>query len=170
MSLKWKEVAELIGLVAILTGMYFVYAEIQQSSTIARAELSSANFQRMAELRDKLLDAEFSDLYQKGVRSPSDLNESERDVLGGYFMSLLWVLIFEKQNYDLGIFAEYDQMARFVTRQYFVRGYGRAFWNVAKNQFDVDIAAVVNEELAKIDGAGDPPDLHLKLLREIEAL
>ncbi len=170
MSLKWKEIAELVGLVAILSGMYFVYAEIQQSSTIARAELSGANFQRMAELRDKLLDSEFSNLYQKGVRSPSDLSESERDVLHVFFRSLLWVLIFEKQNYDLGIFAEYDQMARTVARRYFVRGYGRAFWNAAKNRFIADIAAVVNEELAKIDGAGESPDFDAEILREIEAL
>jgi hypothetical protein len=170
MSLKWKEIAELVGLAAILSGMYFVYAEIQQNGVIARAELSSESFQRMAELRDKLLDSEFSDLYQKGVLSPESLSKSERHVLRAYFESLLWVLGSEYQNHSLGIFAEYDGMARLVTRQHFVRGYGRAFWNAAKLRFNPDIVAVVNEELAKIDAAGGYVDLDLEILQQIEAL
>ena len=169
-ALKWKEVAELVGLIAILSGMFLVYEEIRQNSAIARAELSSANFQRMAELRDELLDEEFSALYQKGVQSPETLDTSERQVLREYFNSFIWVLAFEYQNYNLGIFAEYDQMARIVARQQFARGFGRAYWNAAKNRFNPDIVAVVDEELARFDGAGDLPLLDQEILRQIEAL
>lgn len=168
--MKWKEVLEVVGLVAILSGMYFVYAEIKQNGTIARAELSSDSLQRMGELRDKLLDPEFSALYQKGFKSPSDLSESERDVLSGFFRSLIWVLYFEYQNYNLGIFAEYDQMARTVTRQYFASGYGRAYWRAVENRIGADIAAVVNEELSKIDAGGNLPVSDLEILQEIDAL
>ncbi len=124
----------------------------------------------MGELRDKLLDPDFSALYQKGVKSPSELSEPERDMLSGYFRSLIWVMYFEYQNYNLGIFAEYDQMARTVTRQYFASGYGRAYWRAVENRIDADIAAVVNEELSKIDAGGNLPVYDLEMLQEIEAL
>lgn len=168
--MKLKEALEVVGLVAILSGMYFVYAEIKQNGTIARAELSSDSIQRLSELRDKLLDPEFSALYQKGFKSPSDLSESERDMLRAYFRSLIWILYFEYQNYNLGIFAEYDQMARTVTRQFFASGYGRAYWRAVENRITADIAAVVNEELSKIDAGGNLPVSDLEIVQEIGAL
>ena len=170
MSLKWKEIAELTGLVAILVGMFFVYTEIQQNSTIARAELSAANFQRLAELRDKLLDTEFSDMYEKGVRTPEALNASERQVLKQYYGSFIWVLVAEYQNYNLGIFAEYDQMGRILARQQFHRGYGRAYWNAVKDRLDPNVANVVNQELANIDAGNAEADIDQEILRQIEAL
>jgi hypothetical protein len=170
MSLNWKEIAELVGLTAILAGMYLVYEEIQQNSTIARAELSSANFQRMAELRDDLLDPTFSDLYQKGVQSPETLKQSERQLLVNYYGSFIWVLVSEYQNYNLGIFAEYDQMARIVARQQFSRGFGRAYWNAVRNGINPDIVSNVDEELDRIDSLRELPDLDQEIVRQIEAL
>ncbi len=148
-SLKWKEIAELIGLVAILAGIYLVYAEIQQNVTIARAEMAVYNNDKLDQIGRQLLDPEFSVLYLKGSKNPAELNESERQMLNAYYESLFNVMAYEFHNHRLGIFVEYAALPRQVARRYFVDGYGRAYWNVRKDTFIPDVVAIVEEELSK---------------------
>ncbi len=46
-----KESVEFLALLAILLGLYFVYAEIRLSRIIARAELNSITFQSLIDQR-----------------------------------------------------------------------------------------------------------------------
>jgi len=169
-SSKWKELAELVGMAAILTGIYFVYAEIQQNSVIARAELSATTMQRLNEISDRLLDSEFSALYLKGRHTPTDLNETERQQLNAFFAGLISVMAFEYRNYNLGLFAEYDQVPRFVARQYLSRGYGRVWWNVVRKRMNPDIANVVDRELSKSVTSWDWNQLDAEIVDELETM
>jgi len=165
-SLKWKEIAELLGLAAILSGMYFVYTEIQQNRTISRVEMNSVNRGRLDEIRVRVLEPEFSVLYLKGAQTPTDLNESERQMLNAHFESLFTVMSSEFHNHRLGIFDEYANLQRWIAQQYFVRGYGRAYWNVRKKTFIPEVVAIVDEELSKIDSA-PPSDFDEEILKQL---
>ena len=39
--MKWKNIIDYVGILAILIGLFFVYKELELSSTIARAQMSA---------------------------------------------------------------------------------------------------------------------------------
>jgi len=151
--LKWNEIAELVGLAAILSGIFFVYAEIRQNGTIAQAELNFANRGKLDDISSRVLDPKFSALYLKGIHNPSELNETERQSLNAHFESLLLVLSIEYHNTRVGVFNEYEILPRQIAREYFSVGYGRAFWNVRMRTYIPQVVTIVEDELSKIDRA-----------------
>ena len=169
-SSKWKEIAELVGLAAILTGMYFVYAEIQQNSVIARAELSSLTNQRMYELRDRRVDHDFSALYLKGLHTPAELHENERHQLDAYFSTVIQQMVYEYRMYRLGLFGEYEEITGYLAEQYYAIGYGRAWWNVARSQTVPEIARVVDQVLVDTDIRLNWIERDAEIIEQIEAL
>lgn len=165
-SLKWNEIAELVGLAAILSGIFFVYAEIKQNGTIAQAELNFANRANLDDISTRVLDPEFSALYLKGIHNPAELNETERQSLNAHFESLLAVLSFEYHSTRLGIFREYEILPRQIAREYFAVGYGRAFWNVRMRTYIPQVVTIVEDELSKLDSA-PPSSRDHEILEEI---
>ena len=169
-KLTWKEIAELVGLATILLGMYFVYAEIQQNGVIARVELSSFAQQRMEYIRAPLMDSEFSKVYIKGVKTPTELDESERQQLNAFFADVVGVMIYERHNYRLGIFEEYESLTRLLARRYLMQGFGRAWWNVEKVSVPPEIVEVVDQELMNLDRSLDWTWSDSRLREQIESL
>lgn len=167
---SWKHVGELVGMAAILAGIYFVYAEIRQNSVIARAELSSQTVMQLGEIDNQFLDPEFSALYLKSTYSPLDLSEAERLQLGAFFGKMARLMIWEYRNYSFGLFAEHDLIPRYLARRYLSYGYGRAWWNSVGKRIDPIVAAIVNEELAKDDSYTNMRQLEAEILDELKRL
>ena len=167
-SSKWRELAELAGIIAILAGLYFVYDEIQQTATIARAELNSVSSQRMWELNGYMSDPEFSKLYLKGLHTPTELNETERFRLNAFYQRVLELYGFEFRNYQLGIFAEYEIVPRNSSPVFFGSGYGRIFWNVRREFYNPAIVKIVDDALANIEGDGVLLDFDSEVRKRLE--
>ena len=155
---------------AILIGLYFVYAEIRQNGVIARAEMSSQSQMRIEYINAQFSESTFRAIYIKGVRSPSDLNESERLRLHTFFDDVAAILLYEHNTYRLGIFKEYEFFTRILANRYFRQGFGRAWWNVQKVRFGPEIGDVVDNELMKMDPTYDWIRIDEELQNEVESL
>lgn len=164
-----KEIAEVIGLLAILAGLYFVYTEIQQTSIIARAEMSAVAQMRMEYISAQFSEPEFRATYVKGLRSPEDLTESERLRLHAFFEDVVGILFYESHNYNLGIFEEYEVLTSLIARRYFMRGFGRAWWRIEKATVPDAIVRLVDREIADPDRSIDWIWLDDQLRSEIDA-
>ena len=72
---KWKDIAELIGLAAIVASLVFVGLQMRQEQQIARAE-SILSYSAI-EVENLINTAEYSDLFVR-ANSGNELTESER--------------------------------------------------------------------------------------------
>ncbi len=133
--MRWNDVAELVGMVAIVIGLYFVYEELRQSSTIARAEMSAETNQIFAELDAQERDPAFASILVKAETNPENLTQVERVQLNSYFRRVLHAYSRENYYYRRGIFPEWVSSIRRTAPKYFGSGYGRAWWNVRKTFF-----------------------------------
>ena len=166
----WKQIVDVTGIVAILIGLFFVYQEIRQNSTIARAELSTNSVERRNQLENMMLDPEFAALYLKGLRTPADLEEVERRQLNEYFRALYTIALYERRNFRLGIFSEFTIMTRALARRHFVAGYGRVWWDVSRDNANPEVARIIDAELARVGGRSPFLDFDNEMVRQLEAL
>ena len=134
-NLKWNDIAELVGLLAILLGIYLVYAEIQQNNHLARAELASDTSEYVQDIYAKLCDPQFATLYVKGQHSPADLTDSERLQLTAFFEQIATIISREGFLFDFNVFRERESVARHLAQRFFASGYGAMWWNARKNSF-----------------------------------
>ena len=150
-STNWKDLAETLGVLAILVGLLFVYEELQLSAIIARAELSAESARSLAALDEQERDPEFAVVLAKSKNSPAELTQAEQIQLDSYFHGAVMVYIRERYNYQRGIFEEWTSLIRPTAPRYFGSGYGRAYWSVNKHVYPAELAAAVDEVLTNVD-------------------
>ena len=167
MSSKWKEIAELVGLAAILFGMYFVYTEIQQNSQIARAELASETAGYLKNIQEKLSDPQFAAIYVKGRHSPADLTETERLQLNSFFEQLIVIFGRENMLFSLGIFGEKAVIPKLLAPMFLASGYGEIWWNARKDSYSSSAKATIDEALSELDGANLILELDQRIIQQI---
>jgi len=148
---NWKVIVEKAGIAAILVGLFFVYLEIQQNGVIARAELVSGTTDKLDSIHQQLSDPEFAMIYVKGLHTPLDLTETERNQLNAFFQRVTTLFTREFLLHDLDVFAEYENIPREFGKVFFSSGYGNAWWNVKAKSYNPAIVAIVNEELSKLN-------------------
>ncbi len=165
---KWKEIAELVGLVAILLGIYFVYTEIQQNSQIARAELASETSQYIQEIYVRLSDPQFATLYVKGQHSPADLTESERLQLTAFFEQIAAIISRENILFNLNVFGERDSIPKLLGPRFFGSGYGALWWNARKDSFGM--RDKIDEALGSAGGHVTLHELDRRITQQIDNL
>ena len=167
-SVNWKSTVELVGIAGILLGLYFVYAELQQNGTIARAQLNTYVNPQYLDIQDHFFDPEFLELYLKASESSDALTIAERRQLYEFYERIADVLRYENWNYLLGIFADREGLPRILTRRYMTGQFGRAWWAVARNSMPEAVKLVVDDELSKTASANLDFEIDLKLIEEIE--
>ena len=143
-----KDVVELAGIAAILVGLIFVYLEIQQNGTVARAALASGTSDQIDSLYHQLSDPQFAEVYSKSLRSPESLTEPERMQLNGYFSRLLPMFGRERILYRLGLWENPDQLVNTFAPTYLSEGYGKVWWSVRKEGTSGEIGAAVDNALS----------------------
>lgn len=125
--MNWKDYVEIVGIAAILVGLFFVHREIQQNSTIARAELSAETTRSLVELDQMLMGNEMATLWTKSIQNPSELTFSERIQINNFLENVLVVYGRECYYESLEIFVECESVPRSTALKYFGSEYGRAF-------------------------------------------
>ncbi len=146
--MRWNDIAELVGMVAIVIGLYFVYAELRQSSVIVRAEMSTETNQIFAKLDEQERVPAFASILVKAEMSPENLTRVERVQLNSYYRRVLTAYARENYYYRRGIFPEWVSFIRLTAPRYFGSGYGQAWWNVRKTFF---ISSTRAEVAAEVD-------------------
>ena len=134
--IDWKSVVEIVGIGALIIGLYFVYEELRQTSTIARATMSLETTRITIDLNAQERDPAFAEVLAKGRTVPDQLTPAERIQLNAYYRDVIEVYIREFYAFNLGIFPEWTSKIRSSGPIYFGSGYGRAYWNVLKTQPD----------------------------------
>ena len=132
---NWKDIVEVVGIASIVVGLVFVYLELRQTSTIARAEMSNEANQILAELDEQERDPSFARILIKADSNPEELSQTERLQLNAFFRRVLDAYSRENYYYRLGIFDEWVSPIRRTAPRYFGSGYGRAWWDVRKSFF-----------------------------------
>ena len=142
--------------------MYFVYAELRQNSTIARAELNVFVNQQHLDIQDHFSDPDFVEIYLKGLDSAEQLNAAERRQLSEFYGGISNIFGYEYRNYQLGIFVEYEALPRILVRRYMTGQFARAWWEVQRESAPEAVRLVVDDELSK----SSSKNLELQLVGE----
>jgi len=150
-SRNLKDIGELIGVGAILFGMFFVYAELRQNGTMARAEMSAESNRMFMALDEQARDPNFASILVKSRKSPKELTATERLQLNSYLLGVLRVYLRERYYYNRGIFDEWTSLIGPTAPHYFGSGYGRAYWDVQKKMFPTDIVIAIDEALSNVE-------------------
>ena len=130
-QIRWKERAELLGLIAIVASLIFVGLQIRQEQVIARSQLGSETFERLTD-RDLLLaDPEFAKAWVKMLTSPDDLTDAEMVQINGFLGIVLNSWVRECYLMQRGVFAECSYVVR-VTIGLFGSKYAKSWWNINK--------------------------------------
>ena len=59
---------------------------------------------------------------------------------------------YEYHNYSIGLFPEYEDLIRVLTRRYMTGEFSRAWWSVHKRNMPSAVADVVADELENFSG------------------
>ena len=82
---KFNEVAELVGMVAIVASLVFVGLELRQSREIARADIEASYASASIEMAGLI--SENSEVWTKGITG-KELDESETEVFQSIIIAL----------------------------------------------------------------------------------
>ena len=167
MPSRLKEIVELVGLAAILIGIYLVYSEIQQNTQIARAELASETNEYLRSIQEKLSDPQFAAIYVKARHSPYDLTETERLQLNAFFEQLIVIFRREWWLFNLGVFGETETIPRMLAPMFLASGYGEIWWNERKDTYNLSDKVQVDEALSAFDGANLILELDQRIIQQI---
>jgi hypothetical protein len=166
-NIDWKTIAEFTGIAGILVGLYFVFAELRQESTVARADLNVGVMNLAEGVQSRFDDPAFTAMYLKGLEAADELSAVERRQLSAFYNSIAQIFVYEWHNYTLGLFPEYEDLPRILTRRYMTGEYGRAWWAVNKVHMPNDIIVLVDDELSKYSGIVFDLKSDLELLEQL---
>jgi len=166
-NIDWKTIVEFIGIAGILVGLYFVFVELRQESTVARADLNVGVMNLAEGVQSRFDDPAFTAMYLKGLEAADELSAVERRQLSAFYNSIAQIFVYEWHNYTLGLFPEYEDLPRILTRRYMTGEYGRAWWAVNKVHMPNDIIVLVDDELSKYSGMVFDLKSDLELLEQL---
>lgn len=166
--MNWKDYIEIVGILAILLGLFFVQSEIQLNSTIARAELSAETNRSLFELDQMLMQREMSTLWAKSIENPNELSFSERLQINNFLENVLVAYGRECYYMSLDIFVECESFPRGTATKYFGSEYGRAFWKTVRNRMIFsEISRVIDEALSGETAIDSTLQLDNKVLQNL---
>lgn len=139
-QIRWKELFEVIGMVAIVASLIFVGLQLQQDRHLIRAELGadSQDFSAMVDLA--LGDADVSSAWAKMVERPEDLTAEEMLRVNSVLSAARRLFLRECYLVAVEVFVECEGIIYGQATQYFGSKYAQSWWR------------------ARADTIGDRPD------------
>ena len=148
---NWKQVAELVGIAAIIASLIFVGLELRQDQNLARAQLGSGSFDYMTSIEQQLMAPEFAAVFEKMLENPDSLTISEMTQINGLLHQV--VMMFQREDYLVGrgIFVN----SRGVRRQFgpfiFGNSYAQAWLQANDEKVNPRQLAKFRSELESLD-------------------
>ena len=162
-STNWKDVAELVGIVAIVASLVFVGLEMRQDHTVARSELGAGSFESLASLRQEMMEREFAATYTKMLEQPEQLTTTEQLQINAYLDAVKFLIIRECYLYERGIFTECEIFVHEYGSYFFGNSYAQTWWRLQSPEKLSFLPDWVDRQISDID-----PEFNLKELRAIE--
>ena len=127
---NWKDVAELIGIGAIVASLVFVGMQIQQDRVHARGELGADSFSNLASMSLELTSDEFAPVFAKAIEKPGELTTVEKLQVNGYLEAFTYLMIRECYLKERGIFDECEIIVREYGPRLFGNHYAQSWWKL----------------------------------------
>ena len=160
---KFNEVAELVGIVAIVASLVFVGLQLRQDQVFARSELGAGSFESLASLRQEMTGSEFAATFAKMLEEPAQLTTAEQLQVNAYLDAAKFLIIRECYLYERGIFTECDIAVREYGPYFFGNSYAQSWWRLQSPKELTFLPGWVSDEISGID-----PEYNLKELRAIQ--
>jgi len=160
---SWKEIAESIGILAIVASLVFVGMQMRQDRLLARAALGAGSFESLASLRLELTDSEFASTYAKALERPEQLTIAERLQINGYLDAFTYLVTRDCYLKEREVFVECEIIVREYGPIFFGNRYAQAWWKLQDRKRMSFLPSWVDTEIAAID-----PELNLRLLQAVE--
>ena len=90
---NWKDIAELIGIAAIVASLVFVGMQMQQDRVHARAELGADSFSNLASISLEMTSDEFAPIFARAIEEPGELTTAERLQVNGYLEAFTYLIL-----------------------------------------------------------------------------
>jgi hypothetical protein len=141
---NWKDVAELIGVAAIVASLIFVGLEMRQQQALARAELSSASFDYMRSVRQSFSNGLFTESYIKMLKSPESLTDEEIAMVNGFLHELIQLVERDCFMVELGVFQECTYTMNRFFPEYFGNKYAKTWWEKTKEVYNPGLRSQIS--------------------------
>ena len=160
---EWNEIAELVGIAAIVASLVFVGLQMRQDHTIARAQLAAGSFESLASLRQEMTGSELAATYAKMLEQPEQLTTMEQLQINAYLDAAKFLIIRECYLYLRGIFTECTVLVGEYGPYFFGSSYAQSWWRLQSPRNLTFLDGEVDDEISSID-----PEYNLKELRAIQ--
>ncbi len=159
---EWNEIAELVGMSAIVASLVFVGLQMRQEQRLARSELGAGSFESLATLRQELTDPGFAATYARMLEQPGQLTTAEQLQVNAYLDAAKFLIIRECYLVVRGVFGECDILVRQYGAYFFGNGYAQDWWQLQSAKELTFLPAWVDEEISGVD-----PQYNLRELRSL---
>jgi hypothetical protein len=160
-KIGWKDVAELLGIAAIVASLVFVGFQIQQDRVIARSSLTSETVAMLVGMQHSMSSPESSAVYAKMLDRPGDLSLDEMLQINHRLEAVTQIFFRECYLKNRGVFPDCDRLIRVHLPIFFGNKYAQTWWegSIMKPL----LPNWVGEEIAKLD-----PDTEMDRIEAIK--
>ena len=159
---RFNEIAELVGIVAIVASLVFVGLQMRQDHAIARSELGAGSFESLASLRQTMIGTEFAATYAKMLEQTEQLTTMEKLQINAYLDAAKFLIIRECYLVVREIFGECSVLVNEYGPYFFGSRYAQTWWKLQSPKNLTFLEDWVYTEISSID-----PDYNLKELQAI---
>ncbi len=160
----WNEIAELVGIAAVVASLVFVGLQMRQDHLVARSELAAGSFESFADLRREMTGPELASTYAKMLERPEELTTAEQLQVNAYLDAAKLLIIREGYLYKLEIFTECTVAVHQYGPYFFGSSYAQTWWRLQSPRTLKFLESWVDDAISSID-----PEYNLKELRAIQA-
>jgi len=154
-SYSWKDIAEFVGIIAIVASLIFVGLELQQDRQLTRAQLGSNANEFMAQVDLGMNSPDVGLVWAKMLQNPQDLTVAEMVQIDGILRSTYTMMLRECYLVLMGVFSECETLVGVVASNYFSNEYAQAWWRHANKPGDYDSSDVIGEVITSLDVSGN---------------
>ena len=167
-SLNWKEVAEAIGILAIVISLYFVGLQVQQATIIAESVTGMQQLESTLEAHSQI--NEHADLWIRGL-ADDELTDVEAVIFENLLVNLNDITFHVVSNYielgeNLGAEIVLSDFAGFLHQN----PGARRFWEARENRLNQNREDLgIDDSGSAVDAAFDYSNRLFKVLAKLDA-
>lgn len=150
-TVGWKDIAELIGITAIVASLIFVGLEMRQQQVLARAELGSQSFEYMTSIRQAFSDPAFAGTYVKMLENPGELTNAETASLNGFYHELIQLVERDCYLVGLGVFSECTNTLNRFYPEYFGNQFAKNWWRSTRGIYRAGLVERISPVIEQLD-------------------
>ena len=144
----WKDIAELVGIAAIVASLLFVGLQMQQDRHLVRAELAAQTYTNFADLDLARSDGSVSAAFAKAISNPRELTLQEKLQIESQLQAFVSLLRRECFLVSIEVFVECEGVVDGGAPALFSNAYAQSWW--ASNHVRLRLPDWVNDKISRI--------------------